>query len=341
MNRTDPKYTAYCLTEEMLATPGIIEEFDFSKALEAEKTIAAKKKVFLTGEGSSRTFPAKHFIYQAMQQGVDIQAATDGSLQAAEYDLSGFAVFAASNSGKTKEVVTLFKELHEKGHDALFSLSAYADTPLGAQSTEAYVLTCGKEEATAATKSLIEQALFYHSILDRLSGRNELPARAGAFAEKAEQALTMEIDRAVVEGLANANVIHWAGRNSGVAEELTLKTNEIPRKKSAYLEGTITIHGVQEVMSPDDALIWVEPFEIEEDKFEDELVKGVGCTVVALSTRSTRFPTIMVPSLPGVDCYLRMLAGWNLLVEMAYALGVNLDVAERAHKVAEEFKQQP
>lgn len=337
MNRMDLRYTAYSLTAEMLATPGVIENFDLAQATEAEGAIAAKKRAFLTGEGSSRTFPAKHFVCQTMLQGIDVHAATDGSLQAAEYDLSGFAVFAASNSGRTKEVVTLFKGLKEKGHDALFSLSAYAETPLGGQSTKAYVLSCGKEEATAATKSLIEQALFYHSILDRLSGKSELPALITSFAEKAEEALTMEIDPALVEKLANANVIYWAGRNTGVAEELTLKTNEIPRKKSAYLEGTITIHGVQEVMNPDDALIWVEPWEMEEAKFEDELVKGVGCTVVALSTRETSFPTIKVPSLAGLDCYLRMLTGWNLLVEMGCALQVNLDVTERAQKVAEEF----
>jgi len=34
--------------------------------------------------------------------------------------------------------------------------------------------------------------------------------------------------------------------NNGVAEELALKTNEITRKKSAFLEGTFAVHGIEE-----------------------------------------------------------------------------------------------
>jgi glucosamine--fructose-6-phosphate aminotransferase (isomerizing) len=227
--------------------------------------------------------------------------------------------------------------LGAQGHKAMFSLSAFANTPLGEASTAAYVLSCGKEDAVAATKSVVEQALFYHAILDRLTGRNALAAQAKALAEKSERALTQAINPAIVERLAHANVLHWAGRNEGVAEELTLKTNEITRKRSAYLEGTYAVHGIEEVMSPEDAVIVVDPFEAEEEKFEEVLVKGVGCAVVAIAPRPTRFPTMIIPALAGLDAYIQLQAGWNMLVEIGCALEINMDKPERARKVGNEL----
>jgi glucosamine--fructose-6-phosphate aminotransferase (isomerizing) len=46
--------------------------------------------------------------------------------------------------------------------------------------------------------------------------------------------------------------IYFAGYNDGVAEELTLKTNEITRKKSDFLEGTYAVHGIEEEMDTND-----------------------------------------------------------------------------------------
>ena len=333
MNRENKTYAKFALSREMMETPGIIERFDFNRAPEAEKAIAQRKKVFFTGEGSSRIFPAKQFIYQSLRHRTGLHAATDGSRQAAEYDLADFAVFAASNSGKTKEVVLLLRELKARGHTALFSLSAFSDTPLGQASTVPYVLTCGKEGATAATKSVVEQALFYHAILDRVTGANALPRRAKELAEKFSRALSVPIPPAILQKLTAAGVIHWSGRNTGAAEELTLKTNEITRKRSAYLEGTYAVHGIEEVMSREDAVIVLEPFEAEEEKFEEVLVKGVGLTVVAIASRETRFPTIRIPAADALNHYVHLAAGWNLLVEIGLALGVNLDKAERARKV--------
>ena len=64
-------------------------------------------------------------------------------------------------------------------------------------------------------------------------------------------------------------------RNDGVAEELTLKTNEITRKRSDFFEGTYGAHGVEEVLTKDDVIIWIDPFEDQEAKFEDVLIGGV------------------------------------------------------------------
>jgi glucosamine--fructose-6-phosphate aminotransferase (isomerizing) len=339
MDATKARYARYRLVQEMLETPGVIAGFDPAQAPEAVAAIKSARSAFFTGEGSSRIFPAKNFIAQALAGGVDLQVATEGSHQAAEYDLARRVVLGASNSGKTKEVVLLFDRLRKAGHRHLFSLSAFADTPLGAVSSGgAYVLSCGKEQAVAATKSVVEQGLFYHSLLDRVAGGNRLAGQTKALARKVRSALTQAIDPALVRKLARADVLHWAGRNDGVAEELTLKTNEITRKKSAYLEGTYAVHGIEEVMTKRDAVIIVEPFKAEEDKFDEVLVKGVGCTVVAIASRQTRFPTIRVPALAGLDGYIRLAAGWNLLVEIGLACKVDLDTTKRARKVGNELK---
>lgn len=339
MDASKARYARYRLVQEMLETPGVIARFDCAQAPEAVAALKSARSAFFTGEGSSRIFPAKNFIAQANVLGTDLQLSTEGAHQAAECELSRRVVLGASNSGKTKEVVLLFDRLRKAGHKRLFSLSAFADTPLGAVSSGgAYVLSCGKEQAVAATKSVVEQGLFYHSLLDRLAGGARLAKQTRALARRVEAALTMDIDPAIVRKLAKAEVLHWAGRNDGVAEELTLKANEITRKRSAYLEGTYAVHGIEEVMSRGDAVIVVEPFKAEEEKFEEVLVKGVGCTVVAIASRQTRFPTIKVPGLAGLDGYIRLAAGWNLLVEIGLARKVDLDKTKRARKVGNELK---
>ena len=57
-------------------------------------------------------------------------------------------------------------------------------------------------------------------------------------AAKTEEALTLTIDPKITDIISRADIIYFAGRNNGVAEELTLKTNEITRKRSEFLEGT-------------------------------------------------------------------------------------------------------
>jgi glucosamine--fructose-6-phosphate aminotransferase (isomerizing) len=261
--------------------------------------------------------------------------ATDGCTQALEYDLSRFAVFGASNSGRTKEVVRLVKKLVNAGHDAVFGLTATAESALDEAAQASHILACGREEAVAATKSVVEQALFYDSLLLALEG-NELEGLTGA-ASVIGEALTMDIDPALVRRLSTAPTLYFAGRNDGVAEELALKTNEITRKKSDFLEGTYAVHGIEEVMNPDEAVVVIEPFELEEEKLREVLVEGVGLSVVAVASRNTSFPTVRIPSGGRYHSYVELVAGWNLLVEIGIALDIDLDNPLRARKVGNEL----
>ena len=160
-----------------------------------------------------------------------------------------------------------------------------------------------------------------------------LPDLADAFAA----ALTSPIDPQITSAIAQSGTIYFAGRNDGVAEELTLKTNEITRKKSDFLEGTYAVHGIEEVMNPDDVVIFIDPFAAEEDKIRQTLVQGVGMKVFAVAPRETTFPTIRVNDVGDLSTYVYLAAGWNILIEVGISLGINLDKPVRARKVGNEF----
>ncbi|MBN2215535.1 MAG: hypothetical protein JW723_14975 [Bacteroidales bacterium] len=320
----------------MMQTTGAVKKFDPDKTKKAAEEIKAVGKLFLTGEGSSRIFPAKNAIRKALTWGIDIAISTDGSRQAAQYDLSRFAVFCASNSGRTKEVVLLAKKLGSAGNKHRYGLTANNDTLLEKECTRTFVLNCGWEQAVAATKSVIEQTLFYESVLWNIMGvdkKSECSKLPGLI----EKALTQSIDKEIVELATKATTIYFAGYNDGVAEELTLKTNEITRRKSDFLEGTYAVHGIEEVMDKNDVVFVVDPIEEEIEKFQEVLVKGVGLNVIAIADRDTPFKTIRVPSAGEMNPYVFLSAGWNLLVEIGLSTGIDLDKPERARKVGNEL----
>jgi len=335
MNLIEEKYCKYALVREMMQTPGLIRNFDANRGSKFVQAISGKKGIFLTGEGSSRIFPAKRTIYSLLIAGFTKPVLTEGSTQAMEYNLEDYAVFAASNSGKTKEIIRLVSLLRKQGHKSVFGITANEKTRLQEIVCDTHLLSCGNEEAVAATKSVIEQGLFYDSLFHLLT-RKEMKGFS-VFADKTEVALTAKIPAEIVEILKNANVIYFAGRNNGVAEELALKTNEITRKKSVYLEGTFAVHGIEEVMDKNEVLIWVDPFEGEETKFYECLVNGVGMKVIALTSGSSLFPSVTIPDGGNFKEYVQLAAGWNLLVEIGLAIGIDLDKPVRARKVGNEF----
>jgi len=336
MNLTDKKYSSHALVREMMDTVAVVRNFNTGQTREVAAAIKTIGKLFLTGEGSSRIFPAKNSIRKALNWGLNLAIATDGSRQGAQYNLNKFAVFCASNSGRTKEVVLLAKKLLEQGNTNRFGLTANEGTLLAQACTRSFVLTCGWEQAVAATKSVVEQALFYESILWHIAAKSTGSLLAD-LAGKIDTALTLPVDKNIIKTAANAPTIYFAGYNDGVAEELTLKTNEITRKKSDFLEGTYAVHGIEEVKDPKDIVFVVDPIDEEIEKFQEVLVKGVGLTVVAIADHDTPFPTIRVPSAGELTPYVYLCAGWNVLVEIGLALGINLDKPERARKVGNEL----
>jgi glucosamine--fructose-6-phosphate aminotransferase (isomerizing) len=318
----------FSLIDEMNEVPRLLRGFDPACVGHWVPALDAVKRILLTGEGSSRIFPAKNLIDRAHRMGKSWHLYTEGARQAAEYDLSDTALIGLSNSGRTKELVEL---LQKSKTSQRFGVTATANSLLSGLCDDTHALACGPEQATAATKSVVEQALVLQSLLQ--GGEWQYRNKA---ADLCEAILKMEIPAGLIDKIAQAGTVYFAGRNNGVAEELTLKTNEITRQNSDYLEGTYAVHGIEEVMDADDVVIWIDPFEAEWEKIKKTLVDGVGLTVIAIAAKPTIFPTVSVPSLDGFDAYFQLLAGWRLLVAAGLRRGVNLDKPLRARKVGNE-----
>jgi len=335
MNLTESKYN-FALVREMLETPELIGRFDFGQTKNLAQQIKKTGKLFLTGEGSSRIFPAKNFIDQVRQSGFDLTVATEGSRQAMDYDLANWAVIASSNSGQTAETIELLSKLTKEGHPQRFAVTASPQGKIKDFANESLVLSCGKEEAVAATKSVVEQALVYQSLLCNWTDCG-CPKSAKQAETFGKQILAVEHDPTMIAALAQAGTIYWAGRNNGVAEELALKTNEIARQRSDFLEGTYMLHGVEEVMQPKDMLVLIDPFEAELPRIQQRYVDALNMKPIVIASKKTPFDTVVLPELKGYDAYLQLLAGWNLLVQIGIAHNLNLDKPERARKIGNEY----
>lgn len=334
MNKTDEKYTRYALCREMLETPDVMRRFDPAVTAPLADLVQDTTALMFTGEGSSRLFPAKRARAAALRNPGSTVPTTEGATQAMEYDLSSYGILGTSNSGRTRELVRLYKSLREKGHNKLGCVTANSGTPLEEASDVTLILGCGKEAAVAATKSVVEQAMAWQAVCASLDGRPFPDSSVGA--DAVAEALAADVPEKFSRAMAESRTIFFAGRNDGVAEELTLKTNEIVRKPSDYLEGTYAAHGIEEIMSDNDVIILIDPFPEEEAKFKECLVNGVGATVIAIADRDTLFPTLRVPARGDWKEYVLLAAGWNLLVEAGIAAGIDLDKPERARKVGNE-----
>lgn len=336
MNNEDERYRKYFLISEMLDVKKVLAAMEPLQIFEFLKHIK-NKKVLLTGEGSSRIFPAKKVICDARYHNYKESIITEGASQSAEYALDGYTVFIASNSGRTKECLQLIQTLKMKNHKHIIGVVAHKDTEIMNHADHTYLLKSGHEEAVAATKTVIEQALFY-DILFRKSNHKTLPdlKRIG---DLIDQVLKIQIPEKIVHQVVVSNMIYFSGRNNGVSEELALKANEITGKKSDYLEGTYAVHGIEEVMCKNEVVILIDPFPEEEVKIQKTLVQGINVIVIAVSSRKTSFPTLLIPDGGEFSPYLQLAMGWNLLVETALELKIDLDHPKRARKIGNELEQ--
>src|SRR5205823_173052 len=116
-NLNESRCNQFGLVRDMLATVDVIAKFDAGQAKDTAREIAKVGKLLLTGEGSSRIFPAKHAIMRARRAGwglMPIVLHTEAARQSQEYSLKDWAIFAASNSGRTSEVIKLLQNLKEQ-----------------------------------------------------------------------------------------------------------------------------------------------------------------------------------------------------------------------------------
>lgn len=313
----------FALLREMAAAPALIKNFDAGHFLTWATAAARHQRLFITGEGSSRIFPAKNMAQLASRLHPAWQISTQGARQAQDMTLDGQMIVGLSNSGRTRELVEFCM-----GRKNIYGITATADSPLTTVTSPCTVLTCGAEQAVAATKSVIEQALITQALLGA-------PAFAGQAqaAQSAQDIMDMDVPGDIAATLAKADTIYVAGRNDGVAEEIALKSCEITRQKSFYLEGTYVLHGIEEVMSQQDVVVLIEPYAAEMGRYQKVLSAGINLPVIAIASFATPFPTLRVPADKNFGGYLQLMAGWRLLATAGLLRGIDLDKTVRARKV--------
>jgi glutamine---fructose-6-phosphate transaminase (isomerizing) len=335
MNKNGPRYNRFHLVREMYETVGFIRNYSSNHARDLFTWLPATTPIMLTGEGSSRIFPARNAVQQRLTQRTGPLLFTESSTDLRDKDLSDFIVIGASNSGKTKELVNLFRRLITSGHDHVYGLTCNHGTLLSELAKNTIILDTGIELAVAATKSVVAQAMFYDSLM--LQWDPERARDNVMLSYFFEQSLDAEIQGTITEAICKAEMVYFTGNNNGVAEELTLKTNEIIRKKSAYLPGTYLLHGVEEVITSNDVIIMVDTYPEEFEKIRSIYTDSIGTPVVAISTEPTPFHTVKIPAVPlGSDSYIKLATGWNMLVESGIMLGIDLDKPQRARKIGNE-----
>ena len=72
MNTADARFGKFSLVQEMLQTPAIIGRFDFAQAADTARAIHRNGRLLLTGEGSSRIFPAKNMLFELLRLGAAV-----------------------------------------------------------------------------------------------------------------------------------------------------------------------------------------------------------------------------------------------------------------------------
>ena len=124
MNLKEEKYNKYALVREMMETPGdhqIIRSGSCSKICRGCKVI---QRIVSYRRRQQQDLSCKKSNQPLLKRIFLLPVITEGCTQAEEYNLNDYAVFAASNSGQTKEVIRLTTSLKKKKHAAVFGLTA-------------------------------------------------------------------------------------------------------------------------------------------------------------------------------------------------------------------------
>jgi len=72
MNLAEEKYYKYALVREMMDTIDVVKNFNLEQTKDVAQKIKSVGRLLLTGEGSSRIFPAKNAIRKALTMGLDL-----------------------------------------------------------------------------------------------------------------------------------------------------------------------------------------------------------------------------------------------------------------------------
>ena len=121
-------------------------------------------------------------------------------------------VIILSNSGKTKECVLYLDFLQQQNITNIYIITATPNSLLTENNFHSHILNCGKENAVAATKSVIEQALVIELTLREFFKSPSI--NLVSLSLLLENILDLEIPRTCISKVCQSETIFWCGRNN-------------------------------------------------------------------------------------------------------------------------------
>lgn len=284
-----------------------------------EEALREPAGIRLVGEGSSRLFVAGFARSLLRRFGSKIPFDACGG-RSAEGAAAGPTQVLVSNSGATREIVEAVGATKAPRRLALLGLG---NGPVARLADETRVVLQRPETAVAATASVFLQAFTLGAAIARVHGQ-EVPVQALRAAVAG--LIDADLPEALRSAVGGARRLWWCDAETGLADELALKTMELCGLPGLAAPGTMALHGLEEVFTPDDRVLWLSA-----DRRDESLRAKVGET-----TRAAQIVLDRVLPLADVGPWtdlLRLVLGWRILGDLAVSLGRDPARPQRARKV--------
>ena len=108
-------------------------------------------------------------------------------------------------------------------------------------------------------------------------------------------------------------------------------------QEERLLEGTYAVHGIEEIMRPDEVVVVIDPFAAEIEKFKTTLVDGVGMTVIAVAAEERRFRRSAFRRVEGTRRRCNCWPDGTSSSRWEWRWGSTLTRSVRARKIGNEF----
>lgn len=238
-----------------------------------------------------------------------------------------------SNFGQTREVLALGKRFPK---EKVFAVTASKSSPLGQMASFVYTFQSGKEKAVAATKSIIEQSVVVECLVRYLAGEQLI--KGGDFKDLSRAMQTnieLELDPKLLVLISGARTVYFTGGSFGIGEEISLKFNELAKKKSKYIPGTQILHGSEEVIEKGDVIfiIFADRYKPYYDRFI-QMREKTGCYIFTIGNGDKISDLKLdIEMLDEFKPYCILSYFWNILTKFALTKGYSLDKGEKIVKV--------
>ena len=329
--------------KEMLESADVLKKFDFDVTKNLAKEIGSKRIIF-TGMGSSILFPANQAKNRAFELNIKnrVEVYFASELFSCN-DFSDTYVILCSNSGRTKETILLLEHIKKKGAKYA-AVTAVLDSVLAKRCKNKIIMQCGFEKGVAATKSVIEQGLIFDSLIFNLArdqGKKisfkKIKGLLVSASKNILKNINVNVSDNMLNELANASSLYFAGRATGVADEITLKAHEITRKSAFFYPDTHIVHGIEEAIEANPIILF-EPTKFK--KFIGDFrsfSKRANCKLFGVGSHKI-IKGIKIKSTPYFENYCLLAGGWGLLRSIAKKLDINIDTPKKAVKVGNPYK---